>query len=60
MFYFYALKIGPASRVAPVDKLSLVFTIVLAALVLRESTGPLTLAGAFLMVAGAVLITLSR
>src|SRR5216683_3253283 len=34
--YFHALKLGPASRVAPVDKLSVVVAIVLAALFLRE------------------------
>jgi transporter family protein len=34
--YFRALQLGQASRVAPVDKLSVVFAIVLAALVLGE------------------------
>src|SRR5712672_3042393 len=34
--YFRALQLGPASRVAPVDKLSVVFAIVLAAVVLGE------------------------
>src|SRR5271166_603626 len=34
--YFRALQLGPASRVAPVDKLSVVFAILLAALFLRE------------------------
>lgn len=37
--YFRALQLGPASRVAPVDKLSVVFAIVLAALVLHERLG---------------------
>src|SRR5947209_3797765 len=37
--YFRALQLGPASRVAPVDKLSVVFAIVLAALVLQEKIG---------------------
>ena len=37
--YFRALQLGPASRVAPIDKLSVVFVIVLAALFLGE---PLT------------------
>ena len=35
--YFRALQLGPASRVAPIDKLSVVFVIVLAALFLGES-----------------------
>jgi transporter family protein len=37
--YYRALQAGPASRVAPIDKLSVVFVIVLALLFLRE---PLT------------------
>src|SRR5258706_13601270 len=37
--YFRALQLGPASRVAPIDKLSLSLTIVLAALVLGEAVG---------------------
>ena len=35
--YFRALQLGPAARVAPVDKLSVVFVIVLAALFLGET-----------------------
>lgn len=35
--YFRALQLGPAARVAPVDKLSVVFVIVLAALFLGEA-----------------------
>ena len=34
--YYHALQLGPASRVAPVDKLSVVFAIVLAVLFLGE------------------------
>src|SRR6478752_1990987 len=34
--YFRALQMGEASRVAPVDKLSVVFTLILAALFLKE------------------------
>ena len=54
--YFKALQAGPASRVAPIDKLSVVFVVLLAALFLRE---PLTLKvgiGAVLITAGAVLM----
>jgi transporter family protein len=52
--YFRALQMAPASWVAPIDKLSLPFTIVLATLWLRE---PLTWqvgAGVALMVIGAL------
>ncbi len=53
--YFKALQMAPASRVAPIDKLSLAFTIVLAALVLRETISWRVGLGAALMVAGALL-----
>ena len=55
--YFRALQLGPASRVAPIDKLSLPLTIVLAAVVLGESISWKVGAGVALMTAGA-LITL--
>src|SRR5258708_5629404 len=53
--YYRALQLGPASRVAPIDKLSLAFTVMLAVPVLGE---PLTLRvalGVGLMIAGALL-----
>ena len=56
--YFHALQVGEASRVAPIDKLSLALTLVLAAVFLKEViTWKLGL-GVALMVAGA-LLTLS-
>jgi len=53
--YFKALQMAPASRVAPLDKLSLAFTIVLAALVLGEQVTWRVALGATLMVAGSLL-----
>ena len=53
--YFKALQMAPASRVAPIDKLSLAFTIVLAAIVLGEPISCKVGLGAALMVAGALL-----
>jgi transporter family protein len=53
--YFRALQLAGASRVAPIDKLSLGITVILAVLVLHE---PLTLRlglGVALMIAGALL-----
>lgn len=56
--YFRALQLGPASRVAPVDKLSVVFAIALAAILLREPLAwPQWLGGA-LIVSGAVILAL--
>jgi len=54
--YFRALQLGPASRVAPVDKLSVVFAIILAALVLREKIGWQHWIGGTLIVLGAVIL----
>jgi transporter family protein len=53
--YFRALQLGPASRVAPIDKLSLPLTIVLAALVLGETVGWKVAVGVALMTIGALL-----
>ena len=54
--YFRALQLGPASKVAPVDKLSVALVIVFAALFLGE---PLSLKkglGALLITAGVVVL----
>jgi transporter family protein len=53
--YFRALQIGRASRVAPIDKLSLPLAIVLAALVLHESITWRLAVGVALMTIGALL-----
>ncbi len=53
--YFRALQLAPASRVAPIDKLSLALTIVLAALILGEHISWKVGLGAALMVIGALL-----
>ncbi len=53
--YFRALQLAPASRVAPIDKASLGFTILLAALVLGESISWRVAAGAAMIVLGALL-----
>jgi len=56
--YFKALELAPASRVAPLDKLSLGFTVVLAAVFLGETVSWRVGVGTGLIVAGA-LLTLS-
>lgn len=53
--YFRALQLGPASRVAPVDKLSLPLTVALAALLLGETVGWKVWLGVALMTVGALL-----
>lgn len=54
--YFRALQLGDASRVAPVDKLGVVFVIVLAGVFLKEKITLQHLAGGLLIVAGAVIL----
>jgi bacterial/archaeal transporter family protein len=55
LFYFAALKAGPVSLVAPIDKLSFVIAMVLGIVFLQEKVTPLTLVGAGLILAGALL-----
>lgn len=54
--YFRALKLGDAARVAPVDKLSVVFVAVFAVLFLGERLSPQGTAGVVLIAAGAMLV----
>jgi len=56
--YFRALQLGPASKVAPVDKLSVVFVLVFAALFLGETLDWKTALGGALIFAGAVVLAL--
>lgn len=56
LFYFYALKTGPATGVVALDRLSIVFVVVLAALFLGEGITLKSGIGAGLMVAGALLM----
>lgn len=58
LFYFFALKNGLASQVAVVDRLSLVFVVILAALFLGEVLGWKGWLGVALMVVGAILVVL--
>jgi len=55
--YFRALQLGPASRVAPIDKMSLPLTVILAVLVLSERLTWSVGVGITLMTIGA-LVTL--
>ena len=56
--YFRALQLGEASRVAPVDKLSVAFVILFAALFLGERLTLVRGAGGLLIVAGAIILAL--
>lgn len=56
LFYFKALQLGPVSRVAPVDKLSVVLTICLSFLFLREPVNAKVVVGALLITAGSIVM----
>lgn len=56
--YYRALQLGPASKVAPVDKLSVALTIIFAALFLGEHIDAKTLVGGLFMVVGAIILAL--
>ncbi|HWE86253.1 MAG TPA: EamA family transporter [Terracidiphilus sp.] len=56
--YFRALQLGPASRVAPLDKMSVPLVMVFAWLLLGEKMTPMTIAGGVLITAGAVVMVL--
>ncbi|HMD76916.1 MAG TPA: EamA family transporter [Terracidiphilus sp.] len=56
--YFRALQLGPASRVAPLDKLSVPLVILFAWLLLGERLTAPALIGGLLITAGAVVIAL--
>lgn len=58
LFYFLALKHGPASGVVAIDRLSVVFVFILAILFLSESFTWLRALGAVLLTAGAVLMSI--
>ena len=53
--YFRALQLAPVAWVAPIDKLSLPLTVLLAVVWLREPVSWQVVAGVALMVAGALL-----
>ena len=57
--YFRALSLGDAGRVAPIDKLSVVFVAVFAALFLGETLSPAGWLGVGLIAGGAVLVAVS-
>ena len=56
--YYRALQIGEASRVVPVDKFSVVITMVLAFLFLHEAVDWKTIVGGVLITAGTLVMVL--
>lgn len=58
LFYFFALRAGPASSVAALDRLSVVFVLLFAVLMLGERLVWQSALGAVLIVVGAILMTI--
>src|SRR3989344_4395880 len=58
IFYFLALKNGKASQIVPIDRLSVIFTLILAFLILGEKLSLKAALGAVIIVVGAVLVAL--
>lgn len=58
LFYFMAIKTGNVSRVAPIDKLSVVFAVLLAVVLFGEKVSLIAGAGVVLITAGALMVAL--
>lgn len=56
LFYFKALQTGDVSRVAPIDKLSVVITICLSFLLLKEPVNAKIIIGALLITGGSIVM----
>ena len=57
--YFRALQMGPASRVAPLDKLSVPLVMLFAWLLLGEKLNPAAIVGGLLITVGAIVMVLA-
>ena len=58
LFYYKALQMGEASKVVPIDKLSVVFTLILAFLFLQEQITMKSLVGCILIAVGTLIMVL--
>ena len=59
IFYFSALQSGKVAQVASIDRLSIVFAVIFAALFLSEKINIPTIIGVSLMATGAIIISLA-
>lgn len=60
LFYFKALQLGDASKVAPIDKLSVVFTIFLSFIILKETVSWRVILGGFLIAGGSLIMLIDK
>ena len=56
IFYFKALSDGPVSKVAPIDKLSVAFAIILGLIFLKEPVDGKVVVGGLLILAGTIVL----
>lgn len=57
--YYKALQLGDATKVVPIDKLSVVITLVLAAVILHEPFTPKSIFGCVLIAAGTLIMVIT-
>lgn len=60
LFYFFALKIGLATGVAAIDRLSVIFVLIFSILFLGESLTIYSAVGALMMAVGAMLMIIKK
>ncbi|MDB6373420.1 EamA family transporter [Photorhabdus bodei] len=58
LFYFLAIKNGNVSQVTPIDKLSVVFAVILAVILFGEKISLMTAGGVALITAGVLMVAL--
>lgn len=58
LFYFMAIKNGEVSKVAPIDKLSVVFAVILAVILFGEKVSLIAGIGVALITCGALMVAL--
>jgi drug/metabolite transporter (DMT)-like permease len=56
LFYYKALQLGEASKVVPIDKFSVVISMVLAFIILKEEASVKPVIGALLITAGTLVL----
>lgn len=58
LFYYKALQMGDVSKVVPIDKLSIVITMILAFVFLKESINIKSVIGGLLITAGTLILVI--
>ena len=58
LFYFLALKYGPVSKVAPIDKLSVVFAVILAVILFGEKVSLVHACAIAMIAAGGLILAI--